>query len=159
VSADSPFVVYSPKSVRKLSYFGDEEELNEELGHYHSGGKDWQPENRAIDCRGRVYGIHYSPADHLYHMEETGEIWDHSKLLAVALADVRLARQDPAVLERRVRDAGSDHKHRVIIEHINTLPASLLTKVLVCLVILLALAFGAAVCYGTVRLVTWLSKS
>jgi len=158
VSADSPFVVYSPKNTRKLAYFSGEEQLCEELGHDYSDGKDWQPEDRAIDCHGRTYRILYSPTDHFYHLEETREIWDPSRLLAVALADVRLSKQDTDVLEQGVRDADDSDKHRVVMEHIGALPDSPLSRMLGWSIIVLLLAFGAAAFYGAARLLSWLTK-
>jgi hypothetical protein len=158
VSADSPFVIYSPKSTRKLAYFGGEDQLCEALGHDYSGGQDWQPEDRAIDCRGHTYSILYSPTDHFYHIEETAEIWDHSQLLAIALADVRRSKQDPGGLEQRVRNSNGDEKHRVIIEHIGTLPDSPLSNLLGWVIIMLLLLFGAAVFYGAARLLGWFTK-
>lgn len=159
MSSYAPFLIYSPRSTRKLAYFGSEEQLCEELGHDCSGGQDWQPEDRAIDSRGHTYRILYNPTDHFYHIQETSEVWDYSRLLAIALADVRLSKQDTKSLEQRVRDADGGSKHRVIIEAIGVMPDSPSARVLGWVIIALLLGFGVVVFYVVTRLFSWSSKS
>ena len=159
MSAVSPLLVYSPASTRKLAYFDSEEQLCEELGHDYSGGRDWQPHDRAIDIHGHTYRILYNPDYRFYYIEKASEIWDHSRLLSVALADVRLSKQDSTVLEQRVRDADGSEKHRVIIEHIGALPDSPAGRRFGWAFFALLFAFAALVFYGATRLFGWFVKS
>jgi hypothetical protein len=117
-----PVVIYRPDGTRKLIGYPDMQRVQEELGHDHSGGTDWNDTDRVIDSKGRLYAIRYSTEDHFYSPVGTGETWDYSRVLELAVAEHRRVRKSHDALVSALGSASDDQKIATIFTCVRDLP-------------------------------------